>query len=606
MNKILLSLGLMMTICAQSAEAAVAGRFQFVAGEVKVAAADGKERVARKGDEVNEGESVMTASSASAQIKMTDDGLIVVRPDTKLRITTFLFHGKTDGSERSLISLLRGGFRAITGMIGRVNKDAYKIETPGATIGIRGTDHEPRFIPNPLPGQVAIAEPGTYDKVNSGAAVLSTAQGLVVINPNQAGFVPNIPNAAPAILATIPAFYKSATGKDEPKVVPQGGARLDDGESLPSAQASPEKEQDGSPGRSKVGAKNEPKAMSRDGARLKEGGDLPSLQASPDKGEAGTPATSKTGAMLAPAKAGVLATGGAVKGVAEPTAVTGTSAGTTLMPLKSATAVAPVSTDTLKQPTLNMLSPTAATAPISTDVPLTILKQPLNTLSPTPTAVTPLAPAISPTTKSLSTVISPIIAPTTTLVAPAPITTTPLAPVIAPTSRIAPATIAPIIAPTTTPLAPAPTTLVPLAPVIAPTSKIVPMTISPIVAPTLTPVAPAPITTAPLAPVIAPIVTIVPTTTIQTIVPITTVAPTATIIQPIKTISPITTFSDRRLKTNIRRVGTHPFGFGIYEFDYIWGEHATGVMADEVKLVMPEAVLRDASGYDKVDYSKLN
>jgi hypothetical protein len=57
---------------------------------------------------------------------------------------------------------------------------------------------------------------------------------------------------------------------------------------------------------------------------------------------------------------------------------------------------------------------------------------------------------------------------------------------------------------------------------------------------------------------------------------------------------------------NIRRVGTHRLGIGIYEFDYIWGEHAVGVMADEVKLVMPEAVIRDPSGFDKVDYSKLN
>jgi hypothetical protein len=47
-------------------------------------------------------------------------------------------------------------------------------------------------------------------------------------------------------------------------------------------------------------------------------------------------------------------------------------------------------------------------------------------------------------------------------------------------------------------------------------------------------------------------------------------------------------------------------GIGIYEFDYVWGQHATGVMADEVRRVMPEAVIRDKSGYDMVDYSKLN
>jgi hypothetical protein len=57
---------------------------------------------------------------------------------------------------------------------------------------------------------------------------------------------------------------------------------------------------------------------------------------------------------------------------------------------------------------------------------------------------------------------------------------------------------------------------------------------------------------------------------------------------------------------NIKRIGTHRLGIGIYEFDYVWGEHSIGVMADEVRTVMPEAVIRGEDGYDRVDYSKLN
>jgi hypothetical protein len=64
--------------------------------------------------------------------------------------------------------------------------------------------------------------------------------------------------------------------------------------------------------------------------------------------------------------------------------------------------------------------------------------------------------------------------------------------------------------------------------------------------------------------------------------------------------------SDRRLKMNIRRIGTHLLGIGIYEYDYVWGEHAIGVMADEVRTVRPDAVIRGEDGYDRVDYSKLN
>jgi hypothetical protein len=63
--------------------------------------------------------------------------------------------------------------------------------------------------------------------------------------------------------------------------------------------------------------------------------------------------------------------------------------------------------------------------------------------------------------------------------------------------------------------------------------------------------------------------------------------------------------SDRRLKRNIQRIGTHPSGIGWYEYD-IFDRHEQGVMADEVETVMPEAVLVHPSGYKMVDYGRLS
>ena len=63
-------------------------------------------------------------------------------------------------------------------------------------------------------------------------------------------------------------------------------------------------------------------------------------------------------------------------------------------------------------------------------------------------------------------------------------------------------------------------------------------------------------------------------------------------------------FSDRRLKSNIEQVGTHPLGIGIYEYD-IFGNRERGVMADEVLNVMPNAVSVHPSGFMQVDYGML-
>ena len=70
--------------------------------------------------------------------------------------------------------------------------------------------------------------------------------------------------------------------------------------------------------------------------------------------------------------------------------------------------------------------------------------------------------------------------------------------------------------------------------------------------------------------------------------------------------------SDRTLKQNILRIGTHPAGFGLYLFDYKPEYRETagfgrqfGVMADEVEMVLPQAVVMHPDGYKMVDYALL-
>ncbi len=184
-----------------------AGNVQFVIGDVKLVTKAGETRALVKGAEINEGDKIVTAAGASAQLKMVDGGFIAVRPNTNMTFDTYRYSGKQDGSENAVVSLLQGGFRTITGLIGHTNKQNYLVKTETATIGIRGTDHEPMVILPPLPGQAAIAPPGTYDKVNVGVAFIRTDAGSVDIQRNQVGFAP-ITRAAPVILPRIPPFYK--------------------------------------------------------------------------------------------------------------------------------------------------------------------------------------------------------------------------------------------------------------------------------------------------------------------------------------------------------------------------------------------------------------
>ena len=203
-----------------SAYAAVAGHVQFVYGAVQLTTEAGKAHPIQKGDAVNEGDTLVTAPATSAQVSMEDGGFIAVRPDTRLKFDSFRFTGQQDGNGQSFFSLFKGGFRAITGLIGKVNKANYRITTPSATLGIRGTDHEIVVV---VPGSAMalLAPVGTYNKVNLGETTMTTGKGTIFILPNQMGYaggVDQIPQLQPLnlkLFSVAPAPQAGGDKKDQ-------------------------------------------------------------------------------------------------------------------------------------------------------------------------------------------------------------------------------------------------------------------------------------------------------------------------------------------------------------------------------------------------------
>lgn len=185
-----------------------AGAFQFVSGEVKIVRPDGREITAAKGAKILEGDTIVTGANGNAQLLMADEALISLRPDSTLRFDTYRYAGKEDGSEKGVLGLIKGGFRTLTGLIGRANKNNYLVRTPTATIGIRGTDHEPFFIPPAGWSGAPGGEPGSYDKVNSGSTFLQTEGGRIELGANQVGFAPPSPQALPTRLDRVPDFMR--------------------------------------------------------------------------------------------------------------------------------------------------------------------------------------------------------------------------------------------------------------------------------------------------------------------------------------------------------------------------------------------------------------
>ena len=188
-----------------------AGHFLAVVGDVQVLGRDGVQRGAAQGNELREGDTIRTGANGFAQVRLRDGGLLSVRAATEMKLERFSYAGKNDTNASLVISLMKGGFRSITGLIGKLNRSGYRVTTPTATIGIRGTDHEPFFMPAPPPGVSSEVPPGTYDRVYSGTTFIQNTQGVTQdINANQVGFV-SITGAAPALLPARPSIYRTPT-----------------------------------------------------------------------------------------------------------------------------------------------------------------------------------------------------------------------------------------------------------------------------------------------------------------------------------------------------------------------------------------------------------
>jgi len=99
-------------------------------------------RLMGKGQGISQGETLSTGKNSFAIIELNDGTRMTLRPNTVFRVEEL---NTNAGEENALLSLIKGGFRAITGSISKKLQGAFKVNTGIATIGIRGTEFDARL-----------------------------------------------------------------------------------------------------------------------------------------------------------------------------------------------------------------------------------------------------------------------------------------------------------------------------------------------------------------------------------------------------------------------------------------------------------------------------
>ena len=139
MNKVLIALALSLLLAApvvaqqeDSVGMVVASR-----GEV-VAMSNGGSRELKQGEFIYVSDEILTSNRSFAVLQFEDGAKVTVRPDSTLIIESYLYNG--NGEDEATLSLVEGGLRVITGAMAKSNPENYKVKTPVALMGVRGTE----------------------------------------------------------------------------------------------------------------------------------------------------------------------------------------------------------------------------------------------------------------------------------------------------------------------------------------------------------------------------------------------------------------------------------------------------------------------------------
>src|SRR5271166_3672162 len=89
----------------------------------------------KAGDEVYRNELVRTGADSTAKLVFLDSTNLAIGPTSRVTLDQFIYAGEVNG-QKMTVNLAKGVFRFTTGAL---DKKAYEISTPTATIGVRGT-----------------------------------------------------------------------------------------------------------------------------------------------------------------------------------------------------------------------------------------------------------------------------------------------------------------------------------------------------------------------------------------------------------------------------------------------------------------------------------
>lgn len=205
-----------------AADAPAVGQVVWVRGEVQAVSATNVSRTLQRRSPVYQQDTITTSDTSSGEIVFTDNSVVSLRSGTVFKIDQYKYNPANSSDSKYVASVAKGGFRTITGLISKQKPENYQVNTPVATIGVRGTDYT--LFYQATKGLSVMLTHGRIYVVNAeGQLELDAAKNRIYAEIADIHHKPTLTNTAPSSLKGQPAIMKVPFGPGGPGTGGTGG-----------------------------------------------------------------------------------------------------------------------------------------------------------------------------------------------------------------------------------------------------------------------------------------------------------------------------------------------------------------------------------------------
>lgn len=208
-------LAVALTLMISASAWAAAGYVSDAMGDVSAVVGKAESQPVNRNDAIAPGTIINTGDRSHAVLRFEDGQVVVMQSNSSFHVREYSYEIKYAEKSHIVFAMLKGGMRFVTGLIGQQNKEAFKLVTPNATIGIRGTDF-----------MVVMGNSPMYGQVMSGSISMTNAAGTTVFTAGQTAIVASAAALPAPIAATaVPAgTFTQLAAIPVPPPAPAGGA----------------------------------------------------------------------------------------------------------------------------------------------------------------------------------------------------------------------------------------------------------------------------------------------------------------------------------------------------------------------------------------------